>query len=129
MRVWIVVWSFETSVTSDNPYSYLNLQELDKLHDLPIQRLKWMTIEQKENFEDYAVYTVEIPTKEQNTPECNEAKYKEIENLVKFDVFEEVDDGPVWSSNRLLQHDLWREGIAWPHTSTHGDSGLLSVVL
>merc|ERR1712115_480130 len=52
----------------------------------------WMTIEQKENFEDYAVYTVEIPTKEQNTPECDEAKYKEIENLVKFDVFEEVDD-------------------------------------
>ena len=52
----------------------------------------WMTIEQKENFEDYAVYTVEIPTKEQNTPECNEAKHKEIENLVKFDVFEEVDD-------------------------------------
>merc|ERR1711867_93061 len=46
----------------------------------------------KENFEDYAVYTVEIPTKEQNTPECNEAKYKEIENLVKFDVLEEVDD-------------------------------------
>merc|ERR1712030_155628 len=52
----------------------------------------WMTIEQKENFEDYAVYTVEISTKEQNTPECNEAKHKEIENLVKFDVFEEVDD-------------------------------------
>ena len=51
-----------------------------------------MTIEQKENFEDFAVYTVEIPTKEQNTLECNEAKHKEIENLVKFDVFEEVDD-------------------------------------
>jgi len=52
----------------------------------------WMTIEQKENFEDYAVYTVEIPAKEENTPECNEAKHKEIENLVKFDVFEEVYD-------------------------------------
>ena len=52
----------------------------------------WMTVDQKENFEDYAAYTVEIPVKEQNTPECNEAKHKEIENLVKFDVFEEVDD-------------------------------------
>merc|ERR1712163_4806 len=55
-------------------------------------RMQWMTVEQKENFEDYAVYTVEIPAKEQITPECNEAKHKEIENLVRFDVFEEVDD-------------------------------------
>ena len=52
----------------------------------------WMTVEQRENFENYAVYTVEIPAKEQNTPEVNEAKHKDIENLVRFDVFEEVDD-------------------------------------
>ena len=52
----------------------------------------WMTVEQHENFENYAVYTVEIPAKEQNTPEVNEAKHKEIENLVRFHVFEEVDD-------------------------------------
>ena len=52
----------------------------------------WMTAEQRENFESMAVYTVEIPGKEQNTPEVYEAKHKEIENLVKFDVFEEVDD-------------------------------------
>ncbi len=30
--------------------------------------------------------------KEQNTPEVDEAKHREIANLVKFDVFEEVDD-------------------------------------
>ena len=52
----------------------------------------WMKVEQRENFENYAVYTVEIPTKEQNTPEVKEAKHKEIENLVRYDVFEEVDD-------------------------------------
>merc|ERR1712002_185008 len=52
----------------------------------------WMTVENRESFENMAVYTVEIPAKEQNTPEVNEAKHKEIENLVKFDVFEEVDD-------------------------------------
>ena len=52
----------------------------------------WMTVEQRENFENYAVYTVEIPAKDQNTPEIDEAKHKEIENLIKFDVFEEVDD-------------------------------------
>ena len=52
----------------------------------------WMTVEQNENFENYAVYTVEISAKEQNTPEVKEAKHKEIQNLVKFDVFEEVDN-------------------------------------
>ena len=52
----------------------------------------WMTVEQRKNFENYAVYTVEIPAKDQNTPEINEAKHKEIENLVKFDVFEVADD-------------------------------------
>ena len=51
-----------------------------------------MKVEKCENFENYAVYTVEIPTKEQNTPEVNEAKHKEIENLVRYDVFEEVED-------------------------------------
>ena len=51
-----------------------------------------MTAKQRENFENYVVYTVEIPAKDQNTPEINEAKHKEIENLIKFDVFEEVDD-------------------------------------
>ena len=35
-----------------------------------------MTTEQRENFESNAVYIVDIPTKEQNTPEVNEAKHK-----------------------------------------------------
>ena len=52
----------------------------------------WMRDEQHENFEKYAVYTVEIPEKEQNKPEVNEAKHREIENFVRFNVFEEVDD-------------------------------------
>ena len=33
--------------------------------------------------EDILVYTVEIPTKKQNTPKDKEAKIKEVENLVK----------------------------------------------
>ena len=52
----------------------------------------WMTTEHRENFESVAVYTVEIPAKEQNTQEVKEAKHKEIEILLKFDVFEQVDD-------------------------------------
>ena len=31
----------------------------------------WMRAEQRENFENYAVYTVEIPAKDQNTPEID----------------------------------------------------------
>ena len=38
------------------------------------------------NFESIVVDIVEIPAKEQKTPEVNEAKHKEIENLLKFDV-------------------------------------------
>ena len=63
----------------------------------------WITAEPRENFENYAVYTVEIPAKDQNTPEINEAKYKEIENCIKFDVFKEVDDcGQKRISSRLV---------------------------
>ena len=49
-----------------------------------------MKVEHCENFENYAVYTVKIPTKEQNIPEVNEAKHKEIENLVRFDVLRKL---------------------------------------
>ena len=50
----------------------------------------WMTAEHRENFESIAVYTVEIPAREHNTPEVNEAKHKEIENLLKSDVLRKL---------------------------------------
>ena len=49
-------------------------------------------VESNECFDDIAIYTVEIPTKDQNTSEVKEAKQKELQNLFKYDVFEEVDD-------------------------------------
>ena len=52
----------------------------------------WLRMENSESFEDVAVYTVEIPTKEQNTPEVKEAKLKEVENLMIYEVFEDVDN-------------------------------------
>ena len=53
----------------------------------------WMKLgKTDDNGEDISVYIVEIPAREQNTPEVNEAKRKEIENLKNYDVFEEVDD-------------------------------------
>ena len=43
------------------------------------------------------MYLVEISSKEQNTPEVNEAKHKEIENLVRYDVFEDCGQEPIES--------------------------------
>ena len=51
----------------------------------------WLKLENTKSFEDVAFYTVEIPTKEQNTPEVREAKMKEVENLMRYEVFEEVE--------------------------------------
>ena len=42
--------------------------------------------------DDIAVYMVDILAREQNTPEVKEAKLKEVENLMKYNVFKEVDD-------------------------------------
>ena len=52
----------------------------------------WMKIENAEYFDDVAIYTVEVLVKEHKRPEVIEAKEKEIENLEKYGVFEEVED-------------------------------------
>ena len=51
-----------------------------------------MKIENEECFNDVTIYTVEVPVKEHKKPEVIEAKEKEIENLEKYGVFEEVED-------------------------------------
>ena len=54
--------------------------------------MSWLKMENAKNVDDIEIYTVEILAKEQNTPEVKEAKLKEVENLMKYDVFKEVDD-------------------------------------
>ena len=49
-----------------------------------------MKIENTECFDDISIYTVEVPVREHKMPEVIEAKEKEIENLEKYGVFEEV---------------------------------------
>ena len=49
-----------------------------------------MKVENTECFDDILIYTVEVPVREHKTPEVIEAKQKEIENLEKYEVFEEV---------------------------------------
>ena len=43
-------------------------------------------------FSDLAIYTVELPVSEHGRPEVKEAKETEVENLLNYDVFEEVED-------------------------------------
>ena len=49
-----------------------------------------MKLENNERFDDILIYIVELPVREHKTPEVIEAKQKEIENLEKYEVFEEV---------------------------------------
>ena len=51
----------------------------------------WMQVENSECFDDITIYTVEVPVREHKKPEVIEAKAKEIENLEKYGVFEEVE--------------------------------------
>ena len=52
----------------------------------------WLQMENTECFNDVAVYAVEVPAAEHRKPEVIEAKDKELENLAKYDMFEEVED-------------------------------------
>ena len=49
-------------------------------------------MENMECFEDMAVYTVEVPVAEHRKTEGVEAKERELENLTKYGVFEELED-------------------------------------
>ena len=51
-----------------------------------------MRVENTECFDEMAFYTLEVPVEEHRRPEVIEAKEKEIENLEKYGVFEEVED-------------------------------------
>ena len=52
----------------------------------------WLKVENTECFDDISIYIVEVPVKEHKKPEVIEAKQREIKNLEKYRVFEEVED-------------------------------------
>ena len=63
----------------------------------------WMELENNECYNDIAVYAVEVPIKEHKLPEVIEVKDKEIQNLFRYNVFEEVDDvGQIRISSRWV---------------------------
>ena len=63
------------------------------------------------SFSDYAIYTVELPVSKHGTPEVKEAKMTEVNNLMDYDVFEEVKDegqetiGSRWVVTEKEKHD------------------------
>merc|ERR1712030_28250 len=52
----------------------------------------WLQMDNTECFDDVTVYAVEVPASEHKALEVVEAKEKELENLNKYEVFEEVED-------------------------------------
>ena len=59
-----------------------------------------MKVENAECFDEMTIYTVKVPVREHKKPEVIEAKQREIENLEKYGVFEEVED---WQKDRRKQ--------------------------
>ena len=53
---------------------------------------KYLKLENSNSFYDICSYMVELPVSEHGRPEVKDAKKNEIEDLTKYDVFEEVDD-------------------------------------
>ena len=52
----------------------------------------WLQMENTECFNNVTIYAVEVPAAEHRKPEVIEAKDRELENLAKYEVFEEVED-------------------------------------
>ena len=69
------------------------------------------------SFSDYAIYTVELPVSEHGTPEVKEAKMAEVNNLLDYEVFEEVkDEGQITIGSRWVvmakeKHDGQKQKI------------------
>ena len=63
------------------------------------------------SFSDLSIYTVELLVSEHVRPEVMEAKTTEINNLIDYDVFEEVEDtgqqtiGSQWVITSKEKHD------------------------
>ena len=77
----------------------------------------WMQMENSECFDEMTIYTVEVLVREHKKPEVIEAKQKEIENLEKYGVFEEVEDeghetvGSRWVITRKEKADGQKKNV------------------
>ena len=73
---------------------------------------KYLKVVNSVSFSDVSVYTVELPVSESGRPEVKKAKTAEINNLLDYDVFEEVKDtgqytiGSRWVITSKEKHDV-----------------------
>ena len=54
--------------------------------------VKYLKVVNSVSVWDIAIYTVELPVSEHGRPKVNEAKMSPVNNLLDYDVFEEVED-------------------------------------
>ena len=66
-----------------------------KIDEVPsgvyLDKVEWKRVEEEDEQQEEALVGL-IPAKEQKTPECEEAKRRELEAFVKFKVYDEVKD-------------------------------------
>ena len=71
----------------------------------------FLKIENSEAFSPFSIYTVEVPVSEHGTQEVKETKIAKINNLMDYDIFEEVIDkgqetlGSRWVVTAKEKHD------------------------
>ena len=69
------------------------------------------------SFSDLAKYTVQLPIQQHGTPEVKEAKMAEVNNILDYNVFEEVKDegqetiGSRWVVTAKEKHDGQKQKI------------------
>ena len=72
---------------------------------------KYLKVIDSVSFSDIAIYTVELPVSEHVRPEVQEAKMDEVNNLLDYDVFQDVEDkgqetiGSRWVITAKDKHD------------------------
>ena len=73
--------------------------------------MQYLKVENSANFSDLAKYTVELPVSQHGKPEVKDVKETEVQNLLNYDVFEEVEDegqdtlGSRWVVTAKEKHD------------------------
>ena len=76
---------------------------------------KYLKVVNSVSFSDIAIYTVELPVSEHGRPEVKEAKISEVNNLLDYEVFEEVEDkgqetiGSRWVVTAKEKHDSQKQ--------------------
>ena len=89
------------------------LQDLENLQDVEkdVVGAKYLKMVNSVSFSDTAIYTVELPVSEHGRPDVKEAKVNEVNNLLNYDVFDEVEDkgqdtiGSRWVVMAKEKHD------------------------